>query len=208
MLVNTVAIVSSLFILPRVWVDIDWRRIAPLLLAAAPGAVLGTWLILLLNAAWLEVCIGISLLIGLASTVFFPQSQGARELPVVRLILGASAGAMSTAAGSGGPLVLIYASLAGWPFRVLRASVQPYYLGIAVFALTVKSVVDPGAFPALGVWGWGLVLGCLFASILFGNRIAGMLPSALARAAAYALSAVGALVTLFRGIFEVIASGV
>ena len=205
MLVNELALASSLFIIPGVWADIDWRRIIPLLLAAIPGALLGTFLVVVLNTDWLEVVVGLSLLLGLFVTIFLPAAHEPRELPTTRFLLGAAAGTVSTAAGSGGPVILMYASLAGWPFRVLRASVQPYYFGIAFIALSVKTIVQPEDFPSFDLLGWVLIYGCLFGSILMGNFVAQWLPTSFARSAAYVLATVGAIVTVVRGIFGIIA---
>jgi len=199
-LVNLIAVCSSLLIIPNVWRDIDWHRLYPIALAAIPGVLLGAWLTVALDTAWLELLIGVSLVVGLIATIVVPKRQAPRELPVRRFFLGSAAGMVSTTAGSGGPVILMYASMAGWPFRTLAATIQPYFTSTALFAMISKTIANPANFPRLHALEWLSVLAAVIVGVMVANRLARRIPVRVAKIGAYAIAILGASITMIRAV--------
>lgn len=199
MLVNLLAVASSSLVLPSVWPRIDWRRYAGLAGAAVPGVVTGAWLTTTLTPGWLEITIGAILLVGLALTAAMPKSRHSGERPALRFVAGGAAGVMSATAGAGGPAIFAYATVARWPFRTLAATIQPYFITVALLALLAKLVLRPDEWPELGPVSWGVLAGSLLLGAVLAHRIAKHIPERLARVVALALACLGACSAILRG---------
>lgn len=202
MLVNLLAVGSSLLIIPSVWAGIDWRRLGFLMIAAVPGVVFGTWLAVVLDTAWLEITIGAMLGAGLIATLLLRRDGLPRERPGIRLLLGGAAGTMSATAGAGGPAILIYASVARWPFATLRATIQPYFAATALLAFFSKLIARPEDWPQLALTTWLALLVSLAAGAALAHLCSRHIPPAIARFAAYSIASCGALSAVARGILE------
>jgi uncharacterized membrane protein YfcA len=199
MLVNLLAVVSSSLVIPAVWPRIDWRRYAGLAAAAVPGVALGAWLTTVLARGWLEITIGSMLLGGLILTVAMPRSRRAGERPLLRYIAGGAAGVMSATAGAGGPAIVAYATVAKWPFRTLAATIQPYFITVALFALAAKLVGLPDQWPALSPMSWLLLAASLIVGAGLAHLVARRIPERVARVVAFVLACLGACTAIARG---------
>ena len=73
LLTNAVTTVSGFTIMLSVRKLVDWRRAGIVVAAALPGAVLGALLVLWLEASWLQIGIGVLVLIALSLTVATPE---------------------------------------------------------------------------------------------------------------------------------------
>ncbi|MDR5700938.1 sulfite exporter TauE/SafE family protein [Agromyces aerolatus] len=204
MLVNFLAIGSSLLIIPAVWRRIDWRRYLPIIVAAVPGVLAGTWLTTVLPHGWLEIVIGVTLAAGLLITAILPRAAEHGERPILRLVTGGAAGAMSATAGAGGPAIVIYATIAQWPFPTLAATIQPFFATVAAMAVVGKVVAQPDQWPSFDAVGWAVIAGSLLAGTLLAHAVSSRIPLRVARAAAYLIAWCGAGVAVLRGVLIVL----
>jgi len=200
MLVNCLAIGSSALIMPAVWPRIDWRRYVPIIVASVPGVLAGTWMSSALPHGWLEIVIGVMLAGGLLITALLPRAAGRGERPVLRAVTGGAAGAMSATAGAGGPAIVIYATVAQWPFPTLAATIQPYFATVAGMALAGKLIAQPEEWPAFDVAGWAMLAAALLVGTLVAHVVASRIPLRVARSAAYLIAWCGAGVAVLRGV--------
>ena len=199
MLVNLLAVASSSLVLLSVWPRIDWRRYAGLTVAAVPGVVLGAWLTTVLDRGLLEVAIGMMLLVGLVLTVAMPRSQRDGERTALRFVAGGAAGVMSATAGAGGPAIVAYATVARWPFPTLAATIQPYFITVAFFALAAKLIVLPDESLDLSPLSWLVLAGSLLLGALLAHFVARRIPERVARVVAFVLACLGACSAIARG---------
>lgn len=203
--VNLLSVLSTLLILPSVWSRVDWRRCAWIVALGIPGSLLGTALTVVLDRAWLEMAIGLILLAGLLVTALMPSARLEAERPVLRAVSGATAGFMSSAAGAGGPVILMYATVAKWPFTVLAATLQPYFIVVSGLAFGAKIVIHPEAVFALDLVGWVVIGTALVVGAFTAHVLGGRIPVRVCRIIAFAIASAGAAAALIRGVLAVAA---
>ncbi|NIA08263.1 MAG: TSUP family transporter [Nitrospiraceae bacterium] len=102
---------------------LDWGKIFPLLLGCLPGIVVGVYFLKRAGNTWIKVLLGI-LLIGYAlfSLRFKPK---AIKMPSFGpYVAGFATGAIGAAFSAGGPPVIIYTMLTGWPKDTIKATLS------------------------------------------------------------------------------------
>lgn len=203
LLTNVTTTVSAALIGIAVRRDVDWRRygaIAPLILV---GSVLGALLVRAADRAWLEIVIGVVLLLALGAAGL------ARHLRTGRTRLsGAGAGIvggfLNTAVGVAAPALLIYAQATGWAQRSFAATLQPIFFTMGAVSIITK--VGLGATDGVGPPSWWLILTVVVTvpiGTLLGARVATRLSAATGRRIAVVIVVLGALGTLVRGLVSV-----
>lgn len=197
---NAGAIVTATFVLASLRHDVDWRafaRLAPLLVL---GSVSGAYVVLRVSAAWLEVLIGVLILLALVSTLMASGRLHVRgRLPA--MAAGTAGGFMNATAGVGGPAMTIYAVATRWNQTSFAATLQPVFLLTNSTALLAKGLV--GAVPTdtgLAWWMWMVALAAIASGVVLGGYASRWVPTGAARKAAITIAAVGGLVTLWRGL--------
>lgn len=197
---NAGAVATATFVLASLRKDIDWRafaRLAPLLVL---GSISGAFVVLRMSAAWLEVLIGMVILLALASTLMASGRIHVRgRLPA--MAAGIASGFMNATAGVGAPAMTIYAVATRWKQTSFAATLQPVFLLINSTALVAKGTV--GALPAdtgLAWWMWLVALAAIASGVVLGGYASRWVPTDAARNAAITIAAVGGLVTLGRGL--------
>ncbi len=197
---NAGAIVTATFVLASLRHDVDWRafaRLAPLLVL---GSVSGAYVVLRVSAAWLEVIIGVLILLALVSTLMASDRLHVRgRLPA--MAAGTAGGFMNATAGVGGPAMTIYAVATRWNQTSFAATLQPVFLLTNSTALLAKGLV--GAVPTdtgLAWWMWMVALAAIASGVVLGGYASRWVPTGAARKAAITIAAVGGLVTLWRGL--------
>ncbi len=200
---NAGAIVTATFVLMSLRKDIDWgafARLAPLLVV---GSISGAFVVLKASAAWLEVLIGVLILLALASTLMASGRIHVHgRLPAVAA--GAAGGFMNATAGVGGPAMTIYAVATRWNQTAFAATLQPVFLLTNATALLAKGLF--GAVPSdsgLAWWMWIVALAAIASGVGLGGYASRWVPTAAARRTAITIAAVGGLVTLWRGLSSV-----
>ncbi|PYI68792.1 hypothetical protein CVV68_05775 [Arthrobacter livingstonensis] len=151
--VNIASAAASAMILGRVFGDIDWRKFSRLAPAALVGIVPGALLLRSVPAAWLDV--GIGVLIILSRTVSLLAKPRPREPGAgTTFVAGTASGAMNVLAGVGGPAMSVYAVATRWEQRSFAATMQPYFMVTALASIAAKLITSPVAVPALPAWAW------------------------------------------------------
>ncbi len=199
-LVNICGIVASFSVFVRTFAEVAWPPFRHLALGAVIGAVAGALLSSSMPTPPLQILIGALIIVSLISSLTLGKLG--RSIPAnfgTRMTAGLFSGAMSAAAGAGGPAVSAYAVLTNWEQRSFAATLQPFLVVGNVSAVVMKVVVDGGAWPHLeiGVWaGLGLVL---VAGLLGGDRLARHIDVGVARIGMLVLAFGGGIAALVKG---------
>ncbi|KPQ05428.1 MAG: putative permease [Rhodobacteraceae bacterium HLUCCA12] len=139
-LVTLLNLPTTLQILPRVWHDIPWRRVAALNVMAAATIPIGVWLLVRVDGDALTRVIGV-LVIALAVLLLSGwRYRGPQALPQ-DLVIGMAAGLISGATGMGGPPIVLY-FLSGTAATVMvRAAfiVSFFFITVVTFASLVTA---------------------------------------------------------------------
>lgn len=202
---NVAASVSALVLFLLLRRHVDWPRfvrLAPLLVA---GSLAGAWAVSALDAHWLEILLGASVLVAVAAVLGLQQRFAARGDGAV-FASGAVAGFMNTTAGIAGPALAVYAVASRWDQRSWAATLQPVFLLANLTSLATKSLfgaaVPAGLHVPWQVWAAVVVGGPV--GVLIGSAVARRVDASSARALAIGLAAVGGVVALVRGVTGVL----
>ena len=199
-LVNICGIVASFSVFVRTFAEVEWPPFRHLALGAVIGTVPGALLSSSMPTPPLQILIGALIIVSLISSLTLGRLG--RSIPAnlgTRMTAGLFSGAMSAAAGAGGPAVSAYAVLTNWEQRSFAATLQPFLVVGTASAVVMKVIVDGGAWPHLeiGVWiGLGLVL---VAGLLGGDRLARHIDVGVARIGMLVLAFGGGIAALVKG---------
>lgn len=198
---NVAASVSALILFLMLRRHVDWPRflrLAPLLVL---GSFAGAWAVAALDHGWLEILLGLSILVAIAAALGLQQRFTLTGHAAV-YGSGAVAGFMNTTAGIAGPALAVYAVGARWEQRSWAATLQPVFLlanltSLATKALVGQAVPDGVHVPAT-VWAAVLLGGPL--GVLIGSRLARRVDPVQARRLALCIATVGGVLALVRGV--------
>jgi uncharacterized protein len=192
---NTLAVGVAAATLALSWRQVDTRRALTLVPAGLVGVLPGVLVARTVPDAPLRVLIGGLVLLGLAVTVLTPRAA----LPpttAVNLATGLASGFMTASAGIGGPALVLYAALTGWPQPAFAATAQLSFAGQSALALGLKGV------PALGPYQWVLFALAAVGGLLGGGVLARRVPPATAERLAIVLALLGAAATFTQGLLH------
>lgn len=201
---NVAASVTALILTLVLWRDVDRDRflaVAPLLLV---GSVIGAWVVGLVDHGVLDLVLGASVLVAIAAALGLQRHLNARgRFPAYTS--GAVAGFMNTTAGIAAPPMTVYAVASRWDQRSMTATLQPVFLLANLSSIATKALFgaapDSGAVPW---WLWALAVIFVPVGIGIGTALARHVSSATARKVTIAVALVGGLVTLARGLTDVL----
>lgn len=204
LLTNAVTTVSGFTIMVSVRKRVDWRRAGIVVASALPGAVLGALLVLWLQASWLQIGIGVLVLIALSLTVAtpdLPHVTSRAALPVA----GAVGGLLNTTAGVAAPAMVIVSQLTRWEQRAFAASLQPIFMSMGLMSVVLKSLMGATGDQGLPPW-W--TLPAVICLVLGGVGIAAALESRVpperARTLALILAGLGGAAAVIKGVLGVL----
>jgi uncharacterized membrane protein YfcA len=150
-LVSAVSVVSHLTTLRAIWHAMEWRRMAPMLLAGLVGVPIGTWILPWLSVATFKLAVGTVLfvyctfmLLGAGRVRLAAGGRGAET------IVGFFGGILGGIAGLSGVLPTMWAALKVWPKEERRVFFQVFNLTI-LSAMLLASLVQ-------GLVGWPLLV--------------------------------------------------
>jgi uncharacterized protein len=133
--------IGQLQTLPAIWHAIDWRRVAPFILAGLAGVPLGTWLLPHVSIRTFKLGVGI-VLVAYCSLLLLTQRRfvvvGGGRLADV--LVGLGGGFLRGLAGLSGPLPTIWASLKTWGRDEKRALFQTFNFAILSAMLAASAV--------------------------------------------------------------------
>lgn len=176
------------------WRHIDWPGLAWGLPARIPGAVVGAWLVTVLEPEVLGAAVGASVLLAVAASVW--GHGPVRVTPVSLVAAGAAAGVTGTATSvAGPPLALLYQHQ---PAPRVRATLGGFFLGGTVVSLLTLAAAGELTVRQLNT-GF-LLMPCVLAGFLLGRPLSRHLDTAGTRAALLVVVAVSGAVLLSRAL--------
>lgn len=170
-LVGLFALCINLLLVIQLRRSLDYKRILPLLVAAAPGIPAGVFLLKTVQAHTLELWLGVTvLLFGLYSLTREPAR---RELTRPwTWLAGFLAGCLGGSIGANGPPIIVYAAFQPWPKDEVKSTMSGFFLAAGVgisgmhaaFGLVTGRVLElfAAGLPAL-------LLGVLAGSYCYGR---------------------------------------
>lgn len=199
-LVNLCGVLSSIIVLSRTFREVEWPAAWKLTVCAVAGTVPGAYLAVLLPGHALEILIGALVVVSLTSSLVLtrladPARRGNRAI----LTAGLTSGAMSAAAGVGGPALSALALLTRWEQRSFAATIQPVFIAVSTSSVIMKLVFDHGAWPSLDTTTWALILAALVAGQVLGEWLSRIVPVGAARVGMLSLAFLGGALTIARG---------
>jgi uncharacterized protein len=164
-LVAGCSVVGHLSSLPSIWHAIDWRRLAPMLIAGLTGVPIGTWVLPSISLGAFKLGVGVALV---AYCTFMLLAAGRVRVAAggrgAEAAVGLAGGVLGGLAGLSGVLPTVWASLKGWPKEERRVFFQAFNMTLLTAMLVAsavqglvgtKSMLALGAAaPATLVGGW------------------------------------------------------
>jgi uncharacterized membrane protein YfcA len=146
---------------------VDWRSLAPMLLAALPGLAVGAVALTQLSKSVLQVAVGIAVMAA-AAWQLRRRRRGAEPRHVSAGVAGFTSGALTTSINVSGPPIVLWLEARGAPPEEFRASLAATFLALdlagGALLLVAKGTgsIEPGkvgpllalvvAGYALGAW--------------------------------------------------------
>ena len=205
LMVNVCGLVSSAMIMFRVKKDIDWSMYRWLAIPAVCGSIPASVAAVYLPAAPMAVVVGVIVLVALTVSLLMQRTPVTVTGNAPKAVAGFVAGVTNAVAGVGGPAVSAYALMARWPQRQFAATLQPFFVTIALVTLTSKLSLDASQMPPFAAWAWALVALMIIIGIYAGEKLQRFIRDDQARAAVVILAFFGAAAALVKGIFDLAA---
>jgi len=165
-LVSAASVVGHLSSLPAIWRAIDWRRLAPMLLAGLIGVPIGGWLLPWISLPTFKLTIGVLLI---AYCAFMLLAAGRVRLAAggrsAEAMIGLGGGVLGGLAGLSGMLPTLWAALKGWPKDERRMFFQVYNMTVLTAMLLANLVQG-----RIGLR-FAVVLGVALPGTLLGARL-------------------------------------
>ena len=202
MLTALLSIIAPMLMLPQVWKEIQWRRLAII----APVALLVMpffgWLADATPQGPLYIVVAILVILGLSASLIVSRVNAVAQGSTTQALTGLGVGGGVVLAGVGGPAITVFAVLSRWEIRSFAATMQPLWAVMSIGTFLTKLTFSGNELPTLPWWFW---LGSLVA-ILIGMQIATAVRlwvnDDLARRIVIILAFLGAGLSLFMGIRE------
>ena len=131
---------------------VDWRALAPMLVAAVPGLAIGAVALTELSKEVLQVAVGVAVI---AAAGWQLRARTVRLSPAAAWIAGFASGALTTSISVSGPPLVLWLTARGVRPEEFRASLAPSFLalnlagGAILLAAEGSSAFDAGAVALL-----------------------------------------------------------
>jgi len=133
------SLVITSFLALRMKKHLDRKKILPLCLAAIPGMLVGVTLLKKVSSANISIGLGV-LLIAYSCYSLLIKTRQRKLHPGWSYLAGFSTGAIGAAFSSGGPPVIIYASLSDWDKDEIKATLTGFFLFNSAMSATAHAV--------------------------------------------------------------------
>lgn len=202
LMTNATTTVSGFAIMLSVRKRVQWKRAGLVIVSALPGAVLGALLVLVLPAAWLQIGIGVLVLIALGLTVATPNLPRVTS-PAALPVAGVIGGLLNTTAGVAAPAMVIVSRLIRWEQRAFAASLQPIFMSMGLMSVLAKTAVGATGPQSLPPW-WiaPLVVVMVLGGVWIGARLETRVPPLRARTLALIIAGLGGLAAVVKGTLD------
>lgn len=199
-LVNICGVVSSAFIVPRVWKNIDWSMFGWLVSFSVVGSVVGALMAGALPQAILSVVVGGVVLFALLLSLVLLRANVTVGGNGPKGAAGFLSGLTNALAGVGGPAVSAYAVMARWPQRSFAATLQPFFVVTGLATVGMKFLTTPDQLPELPGWAWIGVAVFIWAGVLIGEQVQRVVSDKHARFFVLCFAFFGAVTALISGL--------
>lgn len=203
MLTNLLSVVAPILMLPLVWREIDWRKLAIIVPAAVLVMPVFGWLAAVSPQGPLYIVVACLVILGLTASLIASRIDTVLDGSLTRTLTGVGVGGGVVLAGVGGPAITIYAVLSRWEVRSFAATMQPLWALMSVTGFLTKLTFSGNALPSFPWWFWAGCLAAILAGIWAGTGARLWVSDQLARRIVIMLAFVGAGLSLFMGIREV-----
>lgn len=204
MLVNFLSIVAPVLVVPRVWPDIEWRRVMWIGVPAMAIMPAAAWLSVNSPAGPLYMLVAALVLFGLSSSLILRRINRRIDGKAAQVITGIGSGAGTVLGGVGGPAVTIYAVLSRWPLISMIATLQPMWIMMSAVSFGSKLAFDDGQLPGLPWWAWVGSAAAIVLGIFVGEWVQRRVDEKLVRRLVVVLAFLGALLALATGLREML----
>lgn len=175
---------------------VEYRKVLPILAAAAVAVIPGALLAQALPAHVLAIGAGSLVVAALALSVLAKRIPHVKAWPG-QVVAGAVSGFMNVIAGVGGPAITAYAVASEWEHRRFAISVQFYFA-----VLGTLSLIGRGALPTISAIDWVAATVALALGLLGGQLLSRWVPVKVARSVCLILALVGGLAVIARGVLD------
>ncbi|MFP5527225.1 sulfite exporter TauE/SafE family protein [Peptococcus simiae] len=191
---------GCLFLMVAARKDLQWKRVLILSGAAVLGMYPGIYLVKYLSPAFLQLSIGLIMLVALAISLGFKVDKPHKDGLVPLLLSGLGGGFLVTTAGIPAPAMVIYARYVNWDFRHFNAAMQGVFFLICTVTAGMK-VASGIPFPRdiFSLSHNGLFLLFAFIGMGLGAWLSQRIPDKYAARLAFIVSIIGAALATGRG---------
>lgn len=202
MLTALLSIIAPSMMIPQVWKEIEWRRLAIIAPAAILVMPLFGWLADITPQGPLYIVVAVLVILGLSASLIVSRINAVLQSSTTQALTGLGVGAGVVLAGVGAPAITIYAVLSRWEIRSFAATMQPLWSLMAVGGFLTKLTFSGNELPTLQWWFWPASV----VAILVGMRVAASarlwITDDSARRIVIVLAFLGAGLSLFTGVRE------
>lgn len=177
---------------------VEYRKVLPILAAAAVAVIPGALLAQALPSHILAIGAGALVIVALALSVLAKRIPHVKAWPG-QVVSGAASGFMNVIAGVGGPAITVYAVASEWEHRRFAISVQFYFA-----VLGILSLLGRGALPAISAIEWVAATVALVIGLLGGQLLTRWVPVKAARTVCLTLALAGGIAVIARGILDML----
>lgn len=196
LVVNLFGTIAALIVFLRVFRQVEYARVAWLLIPALIGVVPGAWVAMAAPADLLSIVIGAVIVLALIGSFFAQRSSVFAGRPAAG-VAGMVSGFMNVTAGVGGPAVSAYAIASRWPQSPFAASVQLYFCVLGIASLAAK-----WSLPRLDAVEWIACIVAVALGVVIGEWTSRRVSPAASRRAVIVLAFAGAFLILMKGVVE------
>lgn len=182
------------------WRDIEWKKVGLFLLGSAPAVPLTIWALRAVPAAQMNLIVGILMLTMVTFAVFalkLPPLKG----PTPAVITGTISGFLSVAVAQSGPIMAAYAQATRWEQRKFSATLQPYFVILALGVVSGKLALGMTEHPEqLLSWNLPLFIAAIAAGALIAKYLRRAMNPMTARYIAITIAIIGSIRVLLVGL--------
>ncbi|MCL4768463.1 MAG: TSUP family transporter [Hyphomicrobiaceae bacterium] len=135
-LVVACSIIAQVQTLPRIWHELDWRRLRPFIAGGLVGVPIGTRLLTHIDPGTFKAAVGVVLIgYSVGMLLLKPRLGTAWGGQAADGIVGLMGGILGGLAGLSGPLPTIWAAIRGWGKAERRGVFQAFNLAVLSAAM-------------------------------------------------------------------------
>lgn len=204
MLTTVLAVIASLLMLPGMWRDIDWRRVAWIGIPAAVSVPPAAWIGSMIDTSIVYLLVGALVILGLSVALLMQGTTKPATGRGAKILTGIGAGAGSVLAGIGGPAMTIYGVVARWPVASFAASLQPIWVIVCTIVLMSRHTLMGSTIPELSWWTWVLAAVGIAIGMWTGQRSLGKVNDRVVFGIVVALAMTGAVLSVVTGVTQLL----